>query len=227
VQGNWFSLAGEYETAAEDSVLAEDELNRARVRLLIKRLGFLCRPLLEHEAPVLSWSKLLPAMRRMELAGELVAGRFFSGINSLQFAPPGIARELEEAEAEQGIYWMNAADPASPCGIPALTSLFENSKIKLPARLPSSRICFKGTEIIAVSTRNGKDLELDLVQERVPMVLEPQLLDFICYPRHRSVYPETKIVIEKINGESASMSVFAEKLKDQGFVSDRGKLVLW
>ncbi|MDR0311973.1 MAG: DEAD/DEAH box helicase [Treponema sp.] len=232
VQGNWFSLAGEYESAGDDSVLAEDELNRARVRLLLRRLGFLCRPLLEHEVPCLSWSKLLPAIRRMELAGELIAGRFFSGINSLQFAPPSITRELEEAEAEQGIYWMNAADPASPCGIPALSSLFENSKIKLPARLPSSRICFKGTEIIAVSTRNGKDLELDLDQERVPRdieltVLEPRVLDFISYPRHRSVYPETKIVIEKINGESAAMSVFAEKLKDLGFVSDRGKLVLW
>ncbi|MCL2478826.1 MAG: DEAD/DEAH box helicase, partial [Treponema sp.] len=243
VQGNWFSLAADYADFAPDKKnsadssweesgenpwgtdpLAEDELNRARVRLLLRRFGFLCRPLLEHEVPVFSWSKLLPSMRRMELAGELVAGRFFSGINSLQFAPPGIVRDLEEAENEQGIYWMNAADPASPCGVPDLVSLFENGKIKLPSRLPSSRICFRVSEIIAVSARNGKELKIDPeLEKKVP----PELMNFICFPRHRSVYPERKIEIEKINNVSAASSGFADKLKDQGFVNDRSRLVLW
>ncbi|MCL2834512.1 MAG: DEAD/DEAH box helicase [Treponema sp.] len=243
VQGNWFSLAaGCDDFIPEENVIeentdsnqvnnsmdlnpiAEDELNRARVRLLLKRYGFLCRSLLEHEAPVFSWSKLLPAMRRMELAGELIAGRFFSGINSLQFAPPGIARDLDEAEAEQGIWWINAADPASPCGANELASLFENSAVKLPSRLPSSRVCFKGADIIAVSARNGKTLEIDPALEGKPPY---GLIEFICSPRRRFFMPENKIVIEKINGVSAASSVFADKLKDQGFVSDRGMLVLW
>jgi len=242
VQGNWFSLASEYdemfgdqdgaddpalpgdENPWEKNPLAEDELNRARVRLLLKRFGFLCRPLLEHETPAFSWSKLLPGMRRMELAGELVAGRFFGGINSLQFAPPGIARDLDDAEGEEGIYWMNAADPASPCGVPALTSLYENEKIKFPARLPSSRICFKGMQLIAVSTKNGKEMEVDPSFEKNP---PRDLLDFICFPRRRFINPEKKIEIEKINGISAASSVMADKLKDEGFVNDRGKLVLW
>ena len=242
--GNWFSLAGESgssgylggepvsETGFDPlgvnalslNALGEDELNRARVRLLIKRFGFLCRPLLEHEAPAFSWSKLLPAMRRMELAGELSAGRFFGGINSLQFAPAGIARDLDEAESEQGIYWMNAADLASPCGKPALASLFENSRIKLPARLVTTRICFRGTELIAVSSRGGKELELEPELEKNP---PRELIDFIVLPRHRFVYPEKKIVIERINGVTASSAVFADKLKDHGFVNDRGRLVLW
>ena len=232
LRGNWFSLTGDYDFVTEDGnetdLLAEDELNRARVRLLLKRFGILCRPLLEHEGPSFSWSKLLPAMRRMELAGEIIAGRFFNNINSLQFAPAGIARELEEAEAEQGIYWMNAIDPVSPCGVPNLTSLFEKSSIKLPARLPSSRICFKGQEIIAVSSRGGKDLDIDPSLEQIlkkDTLIE--FFDFISFPKHRSVYPESKIVIEKINGASAASSVFADKFKDQGFVSDRSRLVLW
>jgi ATP-dependent Lhr-like helicase len=226
IQGNWFSIAGDSELTLENEndPLAEDELNRARLRMLLGRLGFLCRPLLEHEAPQFSWSKLLPTIRRMELAGELIAGRFFSGINSLQFAPPGIARELEEAETELGIFSMNAADPASPCGVPALVSLFENSKIKLPTRIPSSRICFKGTEIIAVSTKSGKELELDIpADDEIPQ----ECIDFICFPKKRSLYPEKKLVVEKINGKTAASSSFADKLKEHGFVSDRGKLVLW
>ncbi|MDR2182124.1 MAG: DEAD/DEAH box helicase, partial [Treponema sp.] len=85
VRGNWFSLTGDY--PPDESPLDAEELNRGRVRLLIERWGILCGPLLEREAPLLSWARLLPTIRRMELAGELAAGRFFGGINSLQFAP--------------------------------------------------------------------------------------------------------------------------------------------
>ena len=228
VRGNWFSLAGDYEDSFEDP-LFEDELNRARVRLLLKRYGILFRHLLENEQKNFSWAKLLPSIRRMELSGELLAGRFFSGIDSLQFAAPGIVRNLEEAEVEQGLYWMNAADPISPCGNAILKSLYDKGNIRLPSRLSSSRICFKGSELIAVSTRNGKDLEIDpaLLELSMEKSLHPELVEFIVSPKHRSVYPMEKIVIEKINGVSAASFVFAEKLKDQGFVKDRGRLVLW
>ncbi|MDR1420284.1 MAG: hypothetical protein LBI86_07915 [Treponema sp.] len=64
-----------------------------------------------------SWQALLPAIRRMELARELAAGRFFGGINSLQFAPLSVERELEQAERSSQTYWMNAADPASIAGL--------------------------------------------------------------------------------------------------------------
>jgi ATP-dependent Lhr-like helicase len=222
VRGNWFSLVPDYQGPADS--MDEEELNRDRVRLLLERWGILCRPLLEREArfhpgSALSWSRLLPAMRRMELAGELGAGRFFSGINSLQFASPRIIAELEAAENFRGLYWMNAADPASPAGLAV-----EGLDRCVPARTAASRLCFRGPDLIAVSCRNGKDLDIFIPPD------DPDLgtaLGFLSVPRTRSVFPEKKAVVEKINGRPAAGSGYAAALKSAGFISDRGKLYLW
>ena len=221
VYGNWFSLAGEEagEFAANADPLEEDAVNRDRVRLLLDRWGILCRPLLEHEASVFSWSKLLPSMRRMELSGELVTGRFFAGINSLQFASPSIAAELEQADNFSGIYWMNASDPASPAGLN-----IEGIGYKLCARIITNRLYFKGSVLIAVSNKNGRELQINIDNDDPDM---QKLIGLIKIPRVRNAMPDKKILVEKINGETASGSRYAEFFKAQGFVNDRGNLVCW
>ncbi|MCL2196074.1 MAG: DEAD/DEAH box helicase [Treponema sp.] len=216
VHGNWFSLLMD---DTQIDPIEEDAINRDRVRLLLNRWGILCRPLFEHEAPVFSWSKLLPAMRKMELAGELVTGRFFAGINSLQFASPSIASQLEQAESFDGIYWMNAADPASLAGLE-----IEELGYKLCARSSGNRLYFKGAALIAVCAKNGKELQI-LIETDDPCIGE--LIALLKLPRTRSVMPEKKIVVEKINGQDCAKSVFAESFINSGFVSDRGKLIFW
>jgi ATP-dependent Lhr-like helicase len=224
VRGNWFSIAGDPNPEAA-GILEEEELNKDRVRLLLKRWGILCRPLLEREAPCLSWSRLLPSMRRMELAGELTAGRFFGGINSLQFASPRIAEELEEAEAERGIYWMNAADAASPAGLDA-EDIFGIKEMQagLLRRVASTRLCFRGADLLAVSVKGGKELEIFIGPD------DPEIaaaLAFIKLPRTRAVQPENKITVEKINGKTAAGSPYCSALTALGFIKDRGKMILW
>jgi len=217
VSGNWFSLVTEDQAAY--SPLEEDAINRDRMRLLLDRWGLLCRPLLEHETSPFSWSKLLPAIRRMELAGELTAGRFFAGVNSLQFASPSIAAELEQAESFSGIYWMNAADPASPAGIE-----IEGLGYPLCARSANNRLYFRGADLIAIFAKNGKELQIFIKAD------DPDMTQLICLfkiPRTRSVMPENKITVEKINEKTAAGSDYASCFKEQGFVSDRGKLVFW
>jgi ATP-dependent Lhr-like helicase len=217
VHGNWFSLLMEEDGAG--GPIEEDALNRDRVRLLLDRWGILCRPLLEHEAAPFSWSKLLPAMRRMELAGELAAGRFFAGINSLQFASLSIAAELEQAENFGGIYWINAQDPASPAGLE-----IEGLDYPLCARSANNRLYFRGACLIAVSVKNGKELQI-LIEAGDPDI--SQLIGLLKIPRTRVVMPENKITNEKINGEIAGRSNYAACFKEQGYVSDRGKLIFW
>ncbi|MCL2210883.1 MAG: DEAD/DEAH box helicase [Treponema sp.] len=222
VHGNWFSLLMdelESPSQAEIDPIEEDSINRDRVRLLLSRRGILCRPLLEHEAHVFSWSKLLPAMRRMELAGELVTGRFFTGINSLQFASPSIAAQLEHAESINDIYWMNAADPASIAGLE-----IEGLRYKLCARSAGNRLYFKGAALIAVCAKNGKELQIHIGANDPDI---PALIALLKIPRTRNVMPEKKIVVEKINGVEGAKSIFAGSFKESGFVSDRGKLVFW
>jgi len=220
VHGNWFSLLIEENSGgAWDNPIEEDSINRDRVRLLLNRWGLLCRPLLEREGPQFLWSKLLGAMRRMELAGELVAGRFFAGINSLQFASPSIAGELEQAENFNGIYWMNAADPASIAGLE-----IEKLGYSLCARSSNNRLYYRGADLIAISCKSGKELQI-LIEENDPDI--DQLTCLFKIPHTRAVLPENKITIEKINGQTAARSNYAPHFKTCGFVDDRGKLVFW
>jgi ATP-dependent Lhr-like helicase len=221
----WFSLAPDSPPNEDQNLLEEEELNRERVRLLLDRWGILTRPLLEREAPVLSWARLLPTIRRMELAGELVTGRFFGGVASLQFASPRIAAELEEAEAERGIYWMNAADPASPAGL-AVQDIMPGVERNAPAirRTASSRLCFRGAELLAVSNRSCRELEIFISPDDPDIA---RALEFVKTSRTRKVHRENKITVEKINGASSSASAYSEVLAVHGFVNDRGRMVLW
>jgi ATP-dependent Lhr-like helicase len=234
VSGRWFSIVlpeATVENTAQwwDSPLEEEGRNRDRVRLLLSRWGILCRPLLEKaysgssasksEPSPFTWSGLLPTMRRMELSGEIVAGRFFAGINSLQFASPAIVRELENAEAVDGIYWMNAADPASPAGIN-----IEGLDPRLPDRQQSSRIYFRGEQLIAVSNRNGKEQHIFIAPDDPGI---PALIDLIKIPRTRKVLPDNKIVIDTINNKTAGQSEYARAFQDCGFIPDRDRLCLW
>jgi ATP-dependent Lhr-like helicase len=229
VRGSWFSFVSGNPWEPENGdrprdppaldAMEEEELTRSRVRLLLKRYGVLCRPLLEREAPAFSWSALLPAMRRMELAGELVAGRFFAGINSLQFASPRIGEELEEADGADGIFSMNAADPASLSGLQVPEGIPE-----LPSRLSSARLCFRGARLIASSSRSGKSLDIRIPPEDGDLI---KVTEFAAFPRRRAMHPEKKLLIEKINGKTAALGEYAEVFKEAGFVNDRGKLVLW
>jgi ATP-dependent Lhr-like helicase len=231
VSGRWFSIVLDENTAQDqwwDDSLDEEDRNRGRVRLLLARWGILCRPLMEKiskgssasgEPSPFTWSGLLPTMRRMELSGELVAGRFFAGINSLQFALPSIARDLENAEAVNTIYWMNAADPASPAGLD-----IEGLDPRISGRLATSRLYFRGAQLIAVSNRNNKELHVFIAPDD-PGV--PALIDLIKIPRTRKFIPENKIVVDTINNITAGQSEYARVFQDCGFVSDRGRLCLW
>jgi ATP-dependent Lhr-like helicase len=226
VAGRWFSLEPDEAPApgpgeGEDPLYRE-EIDRGRVRLLLRRWGLLCRPLLEREDPAFSWSRLLPVMRRMELAGELAAGRFFAGINSLQFASPAIAGELEEAENYRALFWMNAADPASPAGLePGGTGTPER---RLPTRSGNNRLYYRGADLAAVSVKNGKELTVFISPE------DPEageLAALFKVPHTRKAQGEKKLVIEKINATAAGKSAWAEVFVAAGFIKDRGKLFLW
>jgi ATP-dependent Lhr-like helicase len=221
IRGGWFSLAVDWSMPEEPAPdpLDEEMRNRDRVRLLLARWGILCRPLFEREAAPFTWSGLLPAMRRMELSGELIAGRFFAGINSLQFASPAIARDLENTEAINSLYWMNAADPASPAGLE-----IDGLDPRIPARLSSTRLYFRAEQLIAVSSKNSKELQIFLTPDDSDM---GNLIELIKIPRTRKIFPESKMLVENINGTPAARNEYVQAFKAAGFVMDRSRLCLW
>ena len=220
VHGMWYSLllTDDEESKSSDPI-EEDILKHDRVKLLLDRWGILCRPLLENESSQFSWSKLLPIIRRMELSGELIAGRFISGINSLQFASPSINSELEQAEKIGGLFWMNAADPASPAGLD-----IEGLGYSLCSRSANNRLYYRGSELIAVSVKNGKEIKI-LIDVNDPDT--QNLITLLKIPRTRKIFPVNKLTLEIINEQTAAQSAYASCFISAGFTNDRGKLVLW
>jgi ATP-dependent Lhr-like helicase len=114
VAGRWFALA--IEPVSLDEVDALD-MAADRVRILLRRYGLLSRSILERELPALRWTALFPALRRMELAGELVCGKFITSLDGPQFMGQAAFAAFRDGASDQGNWSMNACDPASPAGL--------------------------------------------------------------------------------------------------------------
>lgn len=223
VAGRWFSLA--LSPAGGDEL---DELDAAceRARMAAKRYGVLARALLQREAPELRWAALFPALRRMELSGELIAGRFFEELDGPQFISAE-AFELFKAGGEaHAPWWVGALDPASPAGLEIADR--ELAYGPLPARAKGSLLGFAGPRLAWVAGPTAKELWIGLAPEAAAL---PELLAPLAEAKRRALatpsYGEARLKVESINGEPAALSPYAEVLKVLGFESDRGRLRLW
>jgi ATP-dependent Lhr-like helicase len=141
----------------------------------------------------------------MELSGEVMAGVFFHGIPGPQFISHEAFRSLQRKLPEDAVYWMNATDPASLCGI-QLDSL----RGMLPARVAGTHLVYRGTKLVAVSKRNGKDLTFHVPPD------DPHLPEYLISMRHllmRQFQPVRRIPIETLNGEKAPQSPYVHVLR--------------
>lgn len=200
--GNWFRLPV---LELNSGLLEFEERKKERVRVLLDRYGILFRELLERESPQFRWSSLFRSLRLMELSGEVLAGCFFHGIPGLQFISHQAFRLLQRKLPEEAIYWINAADPASLCGIP-----LEALKSQLPKRVESAHLVFHGHRLVLVSQRNGKSLNFHVPPD------DPNLQSYLGVLRHlltRRFEALRRITIEAINDEEAARSPYVDALR--------------
>lgn len=196
--------------AAEDSA-EEEERRRERCRLLLDRYGILFRDLLVRELPSLQWRQLYRTLCRMELAGEVIGGQFFSGLSGLQFLRPAALHILSQGLPDDAVYWMNAKDPASLCGVPGFA---------LPARQAGTRLVYRGAALMAAFLKSGRALWFYAVPEACAGV-EAVFNEIM----ERDFDPPVRWIIETINGEWASTSAYGPVLEKAGFRSDGRRLV--
>jgi ATP-dependent Lhr-like helicase len=217
--GHWFSL----ELDGFDSDEADElDLASVRVRVLARRYGVLSRALLERELPCCRWQALFPALRRLELAGELVAGRFFEELEGLQFLSQEALARFSSGEAAVGIWSLSAQDPASPAGLYApgcLPSAYEG----LPARSRRNHVAFKDG-VVAWSAQAGfRELRVAVSPDDPALAaLFGRIATF-----KPSVPGSPSLIIRRINGLTAADSPYAAALEALGFERDRGSLRLW
>lgn len=212
-----FFLLPSGETERPDC-LTRQELARDRVRQLLARYGIIFRDLLAKEPAELQWRNVYKTLRLMELAGELIAGYFFTGIDGPQFISPEAFRLLQQDPDEEAIFWLNACDPASLCGIGP-----ETLRPGLPARIPSTFLVYHGFRLVVIVKKNGRELEI-----LVPAG-HPHLHRYLAVLRvllTREFRPQKMIAVDRINGLPPSSSPYLQSLKDFGCTASHRGLEL-
>ncbi len=195
--GNWFKIR--YPSLDEDPI-SQQERRKDRIRLLLNRYGILFRELLARELPMFRWAALLRTLRLMDLTGEIHSGCFYEGISGLQFIAPERLALLRHATEPQPIYWLNAMDPASMCGL-GLKDLPHS----LPRRIASNHLVYRGTQLMAISQRKGRKLNFNTTPD------DPDLtacLGFLHHLLYRSFQPRRYITVETINEQPATESPY-------------------
>ncbi len=200
--GNWFRLEIQ---DVEEGLIALEELKKERVRLLLDRYGILFRQLLMKELPVFSWSSLFRSLRLMELSGEILSGHFFDRIPGPQFISHEAFRLIQQKLPRQSIFWLNATDPSSLCGLQ-----LDSFKSQLPKRLIGNHLVYHGNRLVMISERQGKSLTF-LVADDNPDI--QQYLGPLRHLLYRGFQPKRKIPVEIINGEKAAGSPYLEALR--------------
>jgi ATP-dependent Lhr-like helicase len=200
--GNWHLLAS---PELPDDLLETEERKKDRARLLLDRYGILFRELLQRELPPFRWAGVFRSLRIMELSGEVMAGIFFYGIPGPQFISQQAFCNLQHRLPEDPVYWMNATDPASLCGIQ-----LDPIRGSLPARVAGTHLVYRGARVVLISRRNGEELTFNVPPE------DPRLPEYMGVLRHlltRQFQPVKRIAIETINDEKAPQSPYVDALR--------------
>ena len=156
------------------------------------------------------WARIFRALRIMELSGEIVCGHFFSGINSLQFMSQNAFHVLKNGLNEDAVFWLNACDPASMCGIK-----LEGLPYRFPRRVSSTHLVYHGTKPVLISTKNGRELEF-LVPPGSPYIADCQ--GFFNTLLTRDFRPVNAIRVGKVNSIPVRKSPYREALESCGFL---------
>ena len=172
------------------------ERDKERVRILIDRYGVLFKALLDREAPEFSWRSLFPALRLLELSGEIVAGHFLDDVTTLQFAAFDTLEDLKRHKPH-GVIWFQANDAASLCGV---ASAFSTPPFP-SARRESSFIVMEDGRIVLTATTSGKHV---LLPDDNPQHLSPAWFAPWQTALSRRITPRPSMEILTVNGQPAT-----------------------
>jgi ATP-dependent Lhr-like helicase len=214
--GNWYKTP--VLSKNDDSIYAE-ELNKDRVRQLLERYGILFRELLQRELPLFQWRSIFRTLQLMEYSGEVLAGYFFEHIPGLQFISHEAFECLKQGLNKNTIFWVNAVDPASVCGLS-----LEPLKANHPSRLQGNYVVYDGHTIVLVIQKSGKALYFHVPPDH------SRLQDYFAVFKmmlERDFNPQKSVVIETINDTTAVKSEYLPALKAFGFQNNYDRLELW
>ncbi len=178
-----------------DGPLERLEDDKDRIRTLVGRYGVVNREIVNRES---RWADLFKAIRIMEMAGELIAGHFFEGLSGPQFIGPRAFHHLRGHRPPRS-FWVNATDPAAPCGLAA-------NWPELPRRMPGNYLGFLDGELALVIENLGARLVFHVPPDHPD-------IDSITVPLQYLARRRGRIAVMTINGENARRSPYLDCLE--------------
>lgn len=107
---------------------------------------------------------------------------------------------------DDAVYWLNATDPASLCGL-GLGDL----PAELPKRLAGMHLVYRGADLVVVSRRSGREMTIRAEPD------DPRLPEYLEFLRHlltRDFQPLRRVAIETINAAAAADSGYVDALRE-------------
>ncbi len=201
--GSWFVLP---EARQSEDLLAQDDDDRDRARIVLDRYGIVFRSLLQRELPLLKWGSIFRALRMLELSGEIVAGHFIDGVQGLQFATHDCIRRLRQGLDEDRVWWVNAMDPASPCSLD-----LDLPDWDLPRRIAGNHLVFHGRKLVVISRRRGSELTIRVGPNHPSL---PSYMTFLVSLLTRTEMPLKRVDLKLVNGDKAAASAYRPVLAE-------------
>ena len=124
----------------------------------------------------------------------MVCGHFIEGVPGIQFATRQTLRDLSAGPDRDRVFWLNASDPASACGLAV-------EGLDLPRRVSTSHLVYHGAELVIVSRRRAKRLKIRVEPDHPRL---PEYLKFIQVFLTRQANPMRTVLIETINDQAAA-----------------------
>ena len=123
------------------------------------------------------------------------------------------------SQSRRRVFWLNAADPASPCGLG-----LDGFPYEVPRKHVGTHLVFEGSRLILVSRKNGSDVEVEVPPD-VPAL--SRALRLFGDLTGRDFRPPARITVRSINGEDPTESAYRPAFEAAGFRADYRALVLW
>lgn len=154
---------------ASDDGLIKDEHLHWWAHKLLERYGIVFYDLMRQEPLAPRWSELVRVLRRLEAQGEILGGRFVSGVAGEQYAVHGAAQRVREMrDQENGCPWVviGASDPLNLSGMVTGTA-------RIPARGSVKFVLHQGKPVAV--RQGGQVVFLEKIDQELAIRMERAL----------------------------------------------------
>lgn len=182
-----------------------EERAKARADQLLDRYGVVTRDAVLAEGLPGGFAGLYPVLAAMEDTGRVRRGYFVEGQGGAQFGLPGAIDRVRGTES--GVVTLPATDPANPYG--SILAWPDLSPAR-PARRAGSYVILVEGRVAAYLERRGRKIFTNPKEDNTPEVVTA--VASLARRRYR------RMVIESINGESASQTPLGSALLTNRFV---------